>query len=175
MMTGVTPASVRSGIFSPHPMSVEVGVGEIAFAQDPARLFTPALGSCVGVAIWDSLLHTGVLAHVMLPAPCEGCATEDAKYASLAVPAMVQQMVDHGSLKRRLQAKIAGGAAMFSRDTAVASIGERNAEEVKRQLELMQVPLLAEDTGQGYARTVELVLETGVLLVHCHRYGTREI
>lgn len=174
-MAEITPAAVRFGIFSPHSLSIGVGVGQIVFAEGPARLFTPALGSCVGVAIWDSLLHTGVLAHVMLPAPCEGCVTEDAKYASFAVPAMIQQMVDHGSLRRRLQAKIAGGAAMFVRDTAVASIGERNAEEVKRQLELMQVPLLAEDTGQGYARTIELVLETGVLLVHCHRYGTREI
>ena len=174
-MTGTTPASMRSGMFSPHPLSVEVGVGEIAFAEAPARLFTPALGSCVSVAIWDPLLHTGVLAHVMLPSPGEGCVNDDAKYASFAVPAMVQQLVNHGSLKRRLEAKIAGGAAMFSRDTSVASIGERNAEEVKRQLELMQVPLLAEDTGQGHARTVELVLETGVLLVHCHRYGTREI
>jgi len=174
-MTEITPTPMRFGMLSPHPLSVEVGVGEIAFAEEPARLFTPALGSCVGVAIWDSLLHTGVLAHVMLPSPCEGCTTEDAKYASFAVPAMVQLMVDHGSLRRRLQAKIAGGAAMFSRDTAAASIGERNTEEVKRQLELMQVPLLAEDTGQGHARTVELVLETGVLLVHCHRNGTREI
>ena len=168
-------ADIGFGIFARHAMSVDVFVGEVAFAQHPARLFTPALGSCVGVTIWDPALRSGILGHIMLPAPNEGGLQDDAKYASFAIPSMVQCMVDHGSLRRRLQAKIAGGAAMFSRDSTVASIGDRNVEEVKHQLELMQVVLRAEDTGQDYARTVELVLDTGVLLVHCHRYGTREI
>ena len=173
----VGPDATRLGfrLFVAHPLSVNVGVGEVAFAEHPARLFTPALGSCVGVAIWDPLLHSGVLAHVMLPSPSESGAQDSAKYATFAVPHMVQMMVDGGSLRRRLQAKIAGGSAMFSRDAGIVTIGDRNVAAVKNQLALMQVALLAEDTGQGYARTVELVLDTGALLVHSHRYGTREI
>lgn len=136
---------------------------------------TPALGSCVGITLWDPLLHVGALGHVMLPARGDGESANTPKYAEFAVQEMVRQMVEAGALKRRIQAKIAGGAAMFSRDSAVASIGDRNVEEVKRQLALMQIALVAEDTGQGHARTIELVLDTGILLVHSHRYGTREI
>lgn len=174
-MVGLDLAEPRFGLFVAHPLSVSVAVGEVAYAEHPARLLTPALGSCVGVAIWDPLLHSGVLSHVMLPSPGESGVHENPKYATFAIPYMVQCMVDHGSLRRRLQAKIAGGSAMFSRDPGIATIGDRNVEAVKNQLALMQVALLAEDTGQGYARTIELVIDTGVLLVHSHRYGTREL
>lgn len=167
--------SVGRGVFAAHPLSVEVGVAAIGVARHPARLMTPALGSCVAVALWDPVLHIGALGHIMLPTPGDGRSALSAKYAEFAVPEMVRQMTAAGALKKRIVAKIAGGAAMFSRDSGVASIGDRNVEEVKRQLALMRIPLVAEDTRQGHARTVELVLDTGVLLVHSHRYGTREI
>ncbi len=174
-MSSMSNTPPSHGLFTPHPLAVNVAVGRVEFAEHPARLITPALGSCVGVTIWDPILCTGAMGHVMLPVPGETSSSDDAKYACFAVPWMVQRMVENGSPKRRLQAKIAGGAAMFSRDSRIASIGDRNVEEVKRQLALMQVVLIAEDTGQGHARTVELVLDTGILLVHSHRFGTREI
>jgi len=136
---------------------------------------TPALGSCLGISMWDPSLRTGVLAHVMLPAPGDGTVGTSAKYVEFAVPEMVRLMLDGGSFRHRLVAKLAGGAAMFSRESLVASIGVRNIEEAKRQLALAQVPLVAEDTGQAHARTIELALDTGILLVHSHRFGIREL
>lgn len=165
----------RTGPFSPGPLSVEVVVSSIEFARHPARLMTPALGSCLGITLWDPSLRTGAMAHVMLPAPGDGTPGSSAKYIDFAVPEMVRLMVEAGSFKHRLVAKIAGGAAMFNRESLVASIGLRNVEEAKRQFALAQVRLTAEDVGQAHARTIELVLDTGVLLVHSHRYGTREL
>lgn len=162
-------------MFTVSPLAVEVGVSSIVFARHPARLMTPALGSCVGIALWDPSAHTGVLGHVMLPAPSDGSTGTSAKYVEFAVPEMVQLMLDAGSFRHRLVAKIAGGAAMFSRESLVASIGLRNVEEAKRQLALAQVRLTAEDTGQAHARTIELALDTGILLVHSHRFGVREL
>jgi chemotaxis protein CheD len=174
-MTAERDFVVRRGLFTPHPQSVEVGVAGISVAKHPARLMTPALGSCVGVALWDPLLHIGALAHVMLPATGDGTPSLTAKYAEFAVPEMVRQIIEAGALRRRVLAKIAGGAAMFTRESGMASIGDRNVEEVKRQLALQQIGIISEDTGQGHARTIELILDTGILLVHSHRYGTREI
>ncbi len=136
---------------------------------------TPALGSCLGITLWDASLRTGVLAHVMLPTPGDGTRGANAKYVEFAVPEMVRLMMEAGSFRHRLVAKIAGGAAMFNRESLVASIGLRNIEEARRQLALAQVPLAAEDVGQSHARTIELVLDTGILLVHSHRYGVREL
>ena len=154
---------------------MEIGVGEMAFGEAPQRLMTPALGSCVGVAIWDPMRHAGGLAHIMLPTPNEVTDGTLDRFASYAIPALVEGLHRSGSIRRRLVAKIAGGAAMFAVDTMLSRIGERNIREVKRQLALLHVPILAEDTGGGHARTIELVLETGVLVVRSYQFGIKEL
>jgi chemotaxis protein CheD len=40
-------------------------------------------------------------------------------------------------------------------------VGERNAEEAKIMLKELKIPLIAEDTGLNYGRTVELNCENG--------------
>jgi chemotaxis protein CheD len=80
-----------------------------------------------------------------------------------------------GSPRRRLVAKIAGGAAMFGADTALASIGERNIAEVRQQLRRARIPIRGEDTGGRHARTIEQHLDTGILLVRSYVYGIREL
>lgn len=155
---------------------VEVGVGDVCVADHPKYLMTAALGSCVGVAIHDPLLKRGALAHVMLPTPIEsGMHANETRFASVALPRMVDEIIRSGSLKRRLVAKIAGGSAMFRGDTSLASIGRRNVEEVKRQLELLGIRLIAEDTGESHARTVEFHLDTGDFMVRSYVYGIRKL
>lgn len=158
------------------PNLVEVGVGELACASHPRYLLTPALGSCVGVAIYDLANRRGGLAHVMLPRPADGV-EQDAlmRYASVAVPELVRMLIAQGAHKNGLSAKIAGGAAMFRGDTVLASVGRRNIAEVKRQLTLLSVPLVAEDTGAGHARTVELHLDSGTLVVRSYQFGVKKL
>ncbi len=155
------------------PEVIEEGIGEIRMAQAPQRLLTPALGSCVAVAIYDSFARRGCLSHVMLPQHPENGAEAlmAGRFADTAVPEMVAMLKSEGSLQRRLTAKIAGGAAMFRGDTAMAGIGGRNVAEVKRQLALMSIHLVAEDTGEEHARTVEFALETGEVLVRSYQFG----
>lgn len=159
------------------PNVVEVGIGDLAVAQHPNYLMTPALGSCVAVALWDASLRQGGLAHVMLAQPQSKNAFGNGKvrFASVAVPELVKRLAAIGSPRRRLIAKIAGGAAMFKADTMLANIGERNVAEVKHQLELLRIPLRAEDTGESHARTVELHLDTGLFLVRSYLYGVKRL
>lgn len=159
------------------PEMIEVTLGEIAVAEAPAVLMTAALGSCVGVAIYDQHVHRGGLAHVMLPSPTSARPGDGrpARFADWAVPELVRQLQERGSLKRRLVAKIAGGAAMFRGEGIGAGIGQRNVAEVKRQLALMSIPLLAEDTGEAHARTVEFSLSNGELLVRSYQFGVRHL
>jgi chemotaxis protein CheD len=155
---------------------VNVGVGELTTAAYPSILTTQALGSCVGIALWDPSRQAGGMAHVMLPS------SEDTRmggklqrFATHAVPELVEMLEAEGSSHRRLIAKIAGGAAMFKGDSMLAGIGTRNIDEVRKQLHLAGVRLRAEDTGGDYARTIELHLDTGILLVRSYQYGIREI
>lgn len=172
-MSSVAPASGAGFPLDGDPDLIEIGIGEIGMGRAPKRLLTPALGSCVAVALHDSFMRRGCLAHVMLPhAPTEGDARRElGRFADTAIPTMVDMLRREGTLQRRLQAKIAGGASMFRGDSAVSGIGDRNVAEVKRQLALMSIPLLAEDTGEAHARTVEFFLETGEVLVRSYQFG----
>lgn len=173
------PTPDMAELFAQNPDLIEVGIGQIAVAEAPMRLLTPALGSCVGVAVYDPVLRRGGLAHVMLPTISSGTSGDDiellGRFADWAVPNLVQQLVDGGSLRRRLEAKLAGGAAMFRGEASIAGVGERNLAEVRRQLELTSVRVVAEDTGDAYARTVELVLQTGEFYVRSYQFGVRKL
>lgn len=156
-------------------VAVYVGTGEYAVASHPDVLYTPALGSCIGVTLFDPFRHTGGLAHVMLPTPADsGSKGTLDRFASYAVPRMVE-LLSEGGARHRLVAKLIGGAAMFRGEGTMASIGDRNAEEVRKQLGLLRIPILAEDTGGSHARTVELHLDTGLVIVRSYLYGMKEL
>lgn len=48
-------------------MEFAVGMGEAKIAYDEEVLYSPGLGSCIGVAIYDEIKKIAGLAHIMLP------------------------------------------------------------------------------------------------------------
>jgi chemotaxis protein CheD len=158
------------------PDRIIVGVGEIACAFEPSVLITQALGSCVGVALWDPRVRIGGMAHVMLPTASGSEVTgRRHRFADIAVPDLVERMVDLGAGRRRMVAKLAGGASMFRGESGTDTIGDRNVASVRHQLERAGVPVCAADTGGSHARTIELSPSTGILLVRSYTYGMHEI
>lgn len=159
----------------PDENTVVVGTGEFAVAVHPQVLVTPALGSCVGVTLWDASRRRGGMVHIMLPSPSDtrvgGLAD---RFATVAIPRLADAVA--GGLSRPgLVAKLAGGSTMFSGDASITGIGMRNVEAVKEQLGLLRIPVVAEDIGGNYARTMELYLDTGLVVVRSYRYGIKEL
>jgi len=155
---------------------VLVGVGELACAREPDVLVTQALGSCIGLTLWDPRTHLGGMAHVMLPASSDGVvAGRRYRFADIAVPELIERMVGMGAGRHRMFAKIAGGSAMFKGDAGMDSIGGRNAAAVIEQLEKNGLTVCSADTGGSHARTIELHLDSGVLVVRSYSFGMREI
>ena len=147
---------------------IKVGMADLKICKVPDGLTTLGLGSCVGVAIRDPLSNVGGLAHVMLP---DSTTIRDnsnkSKFADTGVEELVRQMVMAGASQSRMVAKIAGGAQMFafqSKNTLVR-VGENNIAAVKKKLAQLNIPLLAEDTGANYGRTVIFYPETGDLVI----------
>ncbi|HEY5548507.1 MAG TPA: chemotaxis protein CheD [Coriobacteriia bacterium] len=158
------------------PLHVVVGVGEIACGREPQVLITQALGSCIGIALWDPRLKIAGMAHVMLPAaPGTDFKGARHRFADLAVPDLVERMIDQGAGPRRIVAKLAGGASMFRGESGIDTIGERNEAAVRNQLERAGVPVVAADTGGSHARTIGLAPGTGILTVRSYVYGIHEI
>ena len=143
---------------------IKVGMADLKTGRAPDILTTLGLGSCIGIALWDPTTKIGGLAHVMLPDSTKIRNNSNiAKFADTGIAELVRQMEAMGVPRKRLVAKIAGGACMFEMSglSSVGHVGERNEEEAKLVLKELKIPLVAQDTGLNYGRTVVLDCETG--------------
>lgn len=157
---------------------IKVGMADYKTGRNPNSLISYGLGSCVGIALYDSFNKIGGLAHIMLPDSTQARSAENpAKFANTALPLMLDDMIKMGASKGRIIAKIAGGAQMFTfaNATDVMRVGERNAEAVRMLLKKMDIRVIADDTGGNYGRTVELRLDTGIYRVRTIAQGEKEL
>lgn len=141
--------------------SIQVGIGEYKISHSPNSLITIALGSCVGIAVYDPVKKIGGLSHIMLPdSTIFNGEKKVGKFADLAIPSLVKELKAFGE-SLQLEAKIAGGASMFKTNNRLPhnQIGQRNIEAVKEILAQLKIPLIAEHTGENMGRTMWLDLE----------------
>lgn len=157
---------------------ITVGISDMKVAKAPDVLVTYALGSCVGICLYDPILKMAGLAHIMLPCDNNKNAADNKyKYADSCIPMMLNEMIKRGCNKNRLVAKIMGGASMFqvSGDTEIGNIGNRNVVSTKNVLKSMRIPIVAEDTGSNYGRTVWFYSSTGAVEVKSYAYQTKNL
>lgn len=157
---------------------IKVGMADLKIAKEPDVLTTLGLGSCVGIALYDSGLKLGGLAHIMLPDSTQiKNNSNKAKFADTAIELLLEQMLSEGARKNRIVAKIAGGAHMFDFKNMddMMRIGTRNVAAVTQILKAVHIPIIAQDTGDNYGRTIELHTLTGMLRVKTIGHGVREI
>jgi chemotaxis protein CheD len=154
---------------------IRVRVADYAVAAT-GTITTIGLGSCVAIALYDATARVGGLAHVLLPDPAMSRdRSNPAKFPATVVPLLLGEMVRLGARVERITAKIAGGASMFGGllPAGGINIGERNVVAVRQVLAGARVPIVAEDTGSDYGRSVFLHLEDGRLEVRSIRRGSR--
>ncbi|MBO5242060.1 MAG: chemotaxis protein CheD [Lachnospiraceae bacterium] len=147
---------------------IKVGMADLKVCISPDKVTTLGLGSCVGIAIRDPETGIGGLAHIMLPDSTQIKENSNiAKFADTGIEELVRCIVKAGGARRRLVAKIAGGAQMFAfqNNSNLVRVGERNVEASKAKLKELGIPILAQDTGENYGRTVVFSPENGEFLI----------
>lgn len=148
---------------------IKVGMADLKICKSPDSLTTLGLGSCVGVALYDPVTKVSGLAHVMLPSSKEIRNNSNiAKFADTGIDETIRLMKNEGADIKRIVAKIAGGAQMFGfamQKSENLNIGARNVSAVKEKLREHSIPILAEDTGLNYGRTVIFDSVTGSYLI----------
>jgi len=157
---------------------IKVGIADSNVAFSPDKLITVGLGSCVGIAIFDGGIGFGGLAHIMLPDSSQFNKINNViKFADLAIPLLVEDMIRKGAKLRNMKAKIAGGASMFnfSDKSIIMDIGNRNSIAVKNALKILSIPIIAEDIGGNKGRTLIFDTSSGILSVRTVGLGTTEI
>lgn len=146
-----------------------VGVAQFAVVVRPDKIETQALGSCVGVVLYDDISGVAGLLHAMLPDI--GDATKKShsnfpKFVNSGIESLLEQMIKKGAKKVSIKAKIIGGANMFPEIArATSHIGQKNIESARETLANWGVKVVSEDVGGNVGRSVCFDTVTNVLKV----------
>lgn len=141
-----------------------VTVADWAAAQGDGVLVTLGLGSCVAIMLHDAETQAGAMAHVLLPSKSLARdSANHAKFPDTAVPLLVAGLKRLGADPRRLVAKLAGGASMFSQLVTPGTIqmGERNLLASRNALRAASIPILRESVGGERGRSIRFYVGDG--------------
>lgn len=170
MKEGETKAASRyraDGAVAGSVRYIDVGIGETVVSRDrSAVLVACGMGSCVGVCVYDPILHSAGMAHVLLPGdgPDENI-PNDLRYAGVAVPKLIRRMKKSGTPEHLLVVKIAGGANVVKTALRENNIGYRNVCEIRRILGELKCRVAAEDVLGEKGRTIRFSVMNGELSV----------
>ncbi len=147
--------------------NVLVVQGEHRVTGDNDVLLTTLLGSCVATCLHDPVARIGGMNHFLV-ADGGGDAAGAERYGLYAMEVLINGLLKLGGDKRRLQAKVFGGATMTD---GMGRIGAANAAFARQFLQTEGIAILAEDLGGTLARRVRYRPTTGrASLLHIDNY-----
>jgi chemotaxis protein CheD len=149
-------------------------LAELRVSGSPGdRLVTHALGSCLGIAVYDPVARVGGLLHAVLPlstADPEKASRQPLAFVDLAVPALFRACYRRGARKPRMRVTVAGGATTTHDDDADGfQIGKRNLVVLRRLLWNNGVLIRAQHVGGVRIwRTMMIDIATGRVTLKTH-------
>lgn len=141
-----------------------MGVADLKVSDNPDDvLVTYALGSCIGVAIFDPVCKVGGLIHFMLPDSAldpDKAREKPAMFADTGLPVLFKSCYQLGAEKKRIVVKVAGGASILD-DANYFRIGQKNMMALRKIFWKNNVLISAENIGRSCNRTVRFHIGTG--------------
>jgi chemotaxis protein CheD len=126
--------------------AVKLLPGQYHASKGPGSI-TTVLGSCVSTCLWDPLERIGGMNHFMLPGDATAAASPSTVSGRLGVYAMellINDMVRLGADRRRLVAKVFGGARVLQAFETL-DVGALNSRFVLDFLREEDIPVKGED------------------------------
>jgi chemotaxis protein CheD len=157
--------------------TIVVGMADCKIAESAGEVLTTyALGSCIGLAVYDPAVHLGGLLHYMLPDsgidPMRG-SEHPYRFADTGIPLLLDGLYARNASKRRLIVWVAGGADMFGAAGGL-EIGKRNYLALRKILWKSGLLIHGEAVGGNRSRTIRLEIGTGNLWLQ-ESAGKREL
>ncbi len=120
-------------------------IGDLHASRTPTIVKT-LLGSCISACLFDATAIVGGMNHFLLPGNVHdpGLST---RYGINAMEVLINEMLRLGADRRRLAAKIFGGADIFRADHPYMRIGSKNIAFVREFLATERIPIVGERTG----------------------------
>jgi chemotaxis protein CheD len=145
-------------------MNLNVGVADMKVSSDPEVLLaTYSLGSCIGIAIYDSVARVGGLLHYMLPESSldpEKAKQNPYMFADSGIPALFKAAYKLGAKKQRMKVVVVGGSQILDQ-TGFFNIGRRNETAVRKMFHRNNVIIDYTDVGGVVNRTIKLAVDNG--------------
>jgi chemotaxis protein CheD len=147
-----------------------VGVADLKISSDVTDiLITYALGSCLGVTVYDFQLKRAGLLHCMLPdsnIDRDKAAGNPSLYVDSGMKVLLDNFYRNGSRKNNLIVRVAGGSSSkVNQEEDFFKIGHRNFVSLRKYLWDAGLLLKAYDVGGYGSRTVTLEVQGGKMLV----------
>ena len=159
-------------------MRVIVGVSDMKVSKDlESVLVTYSLGSCIGVAIYDTVAKVGGLLHYLLPesklAP-EKAVKNPYMFADSGIPALFKAAYELGAKKRRMKVIVVGGSQIMDQ-AGFFNIGKRNDIALRKMFHKNNVLIDYRDVGGIVNRTIKLEVKTGDVWIKVSGQGVKKI
>jgi len=159
-------------------MKIVVGMADMQVSKEPeAMLISFALGSCIGVTLYDPLIRVGGLLHFMLPdsqIDPQKSQKNPWMFADTGIPLFFRGAYKLGAEKKRIRVKVVGGSQVLD-DSSYFNIGKRNYLALRKILWTNNVLIHAEDIGGSVNRTIRLEIGSGRVWVKTSGAGEREL
>ena len=144
-----------------------VAVGDMKIGRAADMIVTHALGSCLGLIVYDPVAQLGGLLHAMLPLSRinpDKARANPFIFVDTGVPALFKGLYDIGGQKSHMVIKAAGCGNPLGKNE-MFRIGERNYTILKKLLFKNNILLDTEDVGGTASRTVQLDVATGQTII----------
>lgn len=134
------------------------------FAEPGSFSVSTVLGSCVSVCLWDPVMRMGGINHYLLPF-WNGEGLRTPRYGNIAIPLLLEKLLEAGCLKCNIKAKVFGGAKVLEQMSGVLNIGDRNITYAESALSEANIPVVGRDVGGTSGRKLLYLTGTGEVFV----------
>ena len=145
--------------------TIKIDISDAKVSSDPQHtLATYALGSCIGLCMYDPVAQIGAMFHYLMPNSKENpqqAQTNPFQYADTGMNILLEELIAMGAKKRRLKVTVAGGAEVLDNSTEKFDIGKRNYLAIRKILWKNGMLINAEDVGGTKPRTMYLTIADG--------------
>jgi chemotaxis protein methyltransferase CheR len=156
----MSPSSLESYAPPARPLTARVTSGGMYCSARPAIVRT-LLGSCVSACLFDPETGVGGMNHFLLPSGVDRSGGRALAYGVHAMEVLINEIMRRGGDRRRLRAKVFGGASVLRDFQGGRDVARRNAAFVRRFLADEEIPILAEKLGGTHPIEVRFETHTG--------------
>ncbi|KEO90763.1 hypothetical protein EH31_06915 [Erythrobacter longus] len=135
--------------------------GEARASADERVIMSTVLGSCVATCLYDPIARVGGMNHYLLAKPLDqSVACSDGSYGLYLMELLINEMLKLGADKRRMKARLYGGANMSA---GLSRIGSENAAFARQFLRDEAIQTVFEDLEGSNARRIEFSPVNGLV------------